>query len=124
MSIAPCGASVGPNVRVRNLEGRRRRVTRGLRRLVDLGLRFLVDAVQLGLADAHLQEPLAVTRNRVFLEPFLNLFVGAVLARVGARMAAVAVGLRLDEARAAALARELERALCRAVDDVDVVAVD
>ena len=39
-------------------------------------------------------------------------------------MSAVSVRLGLDEARTAAAAREVEGALRRSVDDIDIVAVD
>src|SRR5690606_933704 len=123
-SIPPCGTSVGPDVLKRDLLVRRRRVARLLGRLVDLPLRFGLDRDERVLADAEVEQPFPVTRNRVLAEPLLDLFVRPVLAGIGARVAAVAIRLGLDQARAAAAARGVERADRGLVDDVDVVAVD
>src|SRR5690606_39575895 len=87
-SIPPCGTSVGPDVLKRDLLVRRRRVARLLGRLVDLPLRFGLDRDERVLADAEVEQPFPVTRNRVLAEPLLDLFVRPVLAGIGARVAA------------------------------------
>ena len=51
--------------------------------------------------DAGLEQPLSLRGDRVAGQPGLDLFLRPVRARIGARMAAVAVGHRLDERRAA-----------------------
>ena len=69
-------------------------------------------------------KPLAVDLDRVALLPAVELALGAILGGVGARVAAVAVGQALDQRRAAARARLVERLQRLAVDHVGVVAVD
>ena len=69
-------------------------------------------------------KPLAVDLDRVALFPFLQLALGAILGRIGARVAAVAIGQALDQRRAAAGARLVEGLFRRAIDHVGVVAVD
>src|SRR5690606_29088454 len=90
-SIPPCGTSVGPDVLEGDLLVRRRRVASLLGRLVDLLLRFGFDRDERILADAEVEQPLPVTRNRILREPLLDFVVRPVLAGIGAGVAAVAV---------------------------------
>ena len=69
-------------------------------------------------------QPLAIDLDRVALLPALELALGAILGRVGARMAAVAIGQALDQRRPVAGARLVEGRLRGAIDHVGVVAVD
>src|SRR5438132_567006 len=74
------------------------------------------------LADAELPQPLAIKLDRIALLPLLELALGAVFRRIGARVAAVAIGHALDERGAAARARFGIGGGGGAVDDVGVVA--
>src|SRR5690606_561525 len=103
---------------------RRRRVAGFLRRLIDFLLRFRLDRCDRILRDADFEQALAAAGERILTEPLLDLFVRPILAGIGPRVAAVTVGLRLDQARAAAAAGDVERARCGLVNDLDVVAVD
>src|SRR5690606_25703718 len=116
--------SVGPHVLKRDALVRRRRIARFLRRLIDLSLRVGLDLRERIFRYAGVEEPLAVTGDRVLAEPLLDLLVRPVLAGIGPRVAAVAGGLGLDQARSAAAPRDIERAHRGLVDDVDIVAVD
>src|SRR3954470_17535252 len=75
-----------------------RRVVGELDRLVDDGDRRLVEFLEV-LVREHLvlDEALAERRDRVALAPLLDLLLRAVLLRVGHRVAAEAIGDRLDE---------------------------
>ncbi len=77
--------------------------------LCDSRHRGFVDRRQRGLAAARGQDRGPSARDRILREPLLDFVVGAVLRRVGARMAAVAVRERLDERRPAARSRPLDR---------------
>src|SRR5262249_59548137 len=76
-----------------------------LGRLVDPPLHVALDGRDHLIGDAELLEPLAVGLDRVALLPLLELALGAILRRVGARMPAVAVGDAFDQRRPAAGAR-------------------
>ena len=89
-------------------------------RVVRLGL----DGVERRRVDAGRLEPRPVGRDRVARLPGRDLVVRPVLARVGPRVAAVAVGQRLDERRPVAGARPVDGRPRDLVDRVDVVAVD
>ncbi len=87
-------------------------------------MRLRLDGVELGGRDARLLEPRPVGRDRVARLPGGDLLVGPVLAGVGPRVAAVAVGERLDERRAVARPCPVDGRLAGQVDRVDVVPVD
>ena len=77
-----------------------------LDRLVDGRDGLLVELLEVFLGDHALVDQAVGERlDRVALTPLLDLFLGAVLLRVGHRVAAVAVGHRLDQLRTAVLAR-------------------
>ncbi len=69
-------------------------------------------------------EALAIDLDRVVFLPLFELAVGTIFGRVGARVAAVAIGQALDQRGALAGPRPCEGLLRGAVDDVGVVAVD
>ena len=71
-----------------------------------------------------MQQPLLVDLDRIALLPAVELAFRPVLGRVGALMAAVAVGHAFDQRRPAAGARLVVGRLRRAIDHVGVVAVD
>gem|GEM_PF-4066045 len=83
----------------------------------------LLDRVEDGRVDAAGGQDLTVGRQRVPGQPLSDLSVGAVLARIGAGMAAVPVGERLDERRAAAIPGPAERGQRHFVDRLHIVAV-
>src|SRR6059058_3806577 len=81
------------------------RLGRGRRRLLGeadgvlhLRLGLVVDRIQLLVGrDAQGADAPGEDADRVPLHPLLHLFLGAILGRVGDRVAAEAVGLRLEE---------------------------
>src|SRR5262249_59653282 len=87
------------------IERRRRRSLAFLGRLVDAALDVGFDRRDHRFADAELPQPLAIDLDRIALLPLVELALGAILRRVGARVAAVAVGHALDQPRPAACAR-------------------
>ena len=74
--------------------------------------------------DAELQQPLAIDLDRIALLPALELALGPIFRRVGARMAAVAIGHAFDQRGPVAGARLVVGRLRGAIDHVGVVAVD
>ncbi len=91
--------------------GRRERGLVGERHgLVDAADDRLVELLGLALVEhALVLEPLGEDLDRVLLAPLGDLLLGAVLLRVGHRVAAEAIGDRLDQHGLALLARLLER---------------
>src|ERR1044072_3345595 len=89
---------------------------------VDLGLHLALEG-QAGLV-AEAVERGGEQVERVAMLPALQLALGAISRRVGARVALVAVGLHLQQRRALAGAGARDRRGDRVVDRVDVLAVD
>src|SRR5689334_8816514 len=103
----------------------RRRVRRGqsvLRQFLDLRLDRRLELLQLGRIDV-LTEHRSRTKKRISLPPGVELPGLAVLPRVAARVAHEAVGHRLDEARALARPRPLDRRARSLLNGPHVVAV-
>src|SRR5271170_6829788 len=105
MSVPPCEASIGIDVGGEKIERRRRRGFALFGRVVDLAFHVGLDADDDVLADAESFKPLAIDFDRIALLPLFQFALGTVFGRVGARMAAVAVGHAFDERWAAAGAR-------------------
>ena len=98
------------DVVVERLRRREGRLVGERDRLVDPRDRRLVHLLRLALLEhAVVQQPLGERVDRVALAPLGDLLLGAVLLRVGHRVAAEAVGDGLDEDRLAVLARAPDR---------------
>jgi hypothetical protein len=84
-----------------------------------------VDRLQVVLGDAGLPgAALTWSIGSCSLAHLLHFFLGAVLRRVGHRVAAIAVGLHLEDVRALAAAAMLDGALAGGADGAHVHAVD
>src|SRR5207237_6066838 len=89
----------GMDVRLDRVRRGQRRAFREIDRVLHLRLRLVVEGAQLLLGgDSEHPDALPEHLDRVPLHPLLDLLTSAVLRRVGDRVAAEAVGLRLDEA--------------------------
>src|SRR5215472_5948345 len=121
--VPPGVTAVGPHVRARQLEAGLGTSFGLLGGPVDRLAGVLVEFVQHRRVDAAAGQDRPVGRQRIPGQPLPDLRVGPVLARVGTRVAAVPVGERLDERRAAALPGPAERGLGHLVDRLHVVAV-
>ena len=99
---------------------------RELGRLGDLGLDLLVDLLEAGVVGRlALGDDGADVVDRVVFGPhLLDLVLGAILGRVRHGMAAIAVGLHLDQHRPLAGAAVGDRLLRRGIDLLDIHAVD
>src|SRR5581483_7895757 len=73
---------------------------------------------------AELQQPLAVDLDRIAQLPAVELALGAIFRRIGARVAAVAIREAFDQRWSAAGTRLVESGARGAIDRVGIVAVD
>src|SRR6185437_13322174 len=116
--------SIGIDIGGEQILRRRRRRFAGLGRGIDLAPRFFLDALDRRAVDAGGGETLAIELDRVALHPAFELARRPVFRRIGARMAAVAIGFALDKRRAVAGAGPGEDAARGAEDLVGVIAVE
>src|SRR5207245_10736637 len=108
----------------KEIEPRQRRRLAGFSCRIDNALYIGLDRRDGALRNAELPEPLAVEPDRIALLPFLELALGTIFGRIGARVPAVAVGQAFNERRPAAGTRLLVSRHGGAVNRVGVVAVD
>ena len=110
---------------VERVERRLRRGVGELDRLEHLGLDLLADRGEVVVGDrAGLDQPPGEDLDRVAALPLLDLVLVAVDLGIGGRVAAVAIGERLDERRPPVAAGDLEVVGDALADRDDVLAVD
>src|SRR6185437_10454865 len=102
MSVSPGPAAVGIDVGGENVDRRQRRGLAGFGGVVDDFAHLGVDVRDRLLTDAELQQPLFVELDRISLLPAFELALGAIFARVRARVTGVAIGEALDQRRTVA----------------------